>query len=78
MEGVEDLVEQIFDIEAEAVEVAACGAGQVRAAASVFVVVAKPGREPVGAAFDQVPRADVSREIRLRFVCTLPHVLRIA
>ena len=46
VEGGEDVVEQVFDIETEAVEVAACGSGDVGAAARVFAVVAEPrGKE---------------------------------
>ena len=72
MKGGEDVVEEVFYIRAEMVEIALRGTGQIGAtlysvAADSEAVVEEVGGEPKGSALNHMQRTKMMCEIGLRF-----------
>ena len=80
MQGGEDVVEQVFHVEAEAVEIALRRCREIGAPGLLSsvpqAIVAKPCGEEVGATLDQVQLADMWHETSLRFFSPFSQMLR--
>ena len=73
-----DIVEQVFDVQAETVDIAPRRSRQIGTSPRSFAFVGKPCGKPIGTAFYQMACAHILGTIRLWFVSILPQMLRVA